>query len=550
MDNMIDYLRWMGRFTFDEFHFSEVDALCLCQAAYYDLALSENYPDLPLTLSGHYDRVVAERHVGVNVAGTFACQMTAEFIKLLAKSRRFSELKVIDYSEKLDKEKSIQFCAVTFLKEGDFSFIAFRGTDDTLTGWKEDFMICFERTAAQKMALEYTAEHIRDGVKNYIGGHSKGANMALYSSCLLDYDLWNKVERVFLLDGPGICPEVMSTAEIARVNRRATSIQPQFCIIGKLFEPQITNTIIVDSSQEGFMQHDPFSWGIKYGRLKRVSDHSPESEEIGSIINGWIADITPEERRIFVTELFDSLDSNGCKTVEDFSKIGVEGFENILTGMLGASDATKKAVVSLPTHFLFGRAFKDIGTMGFFNWVKQNVVAKSIILIAIGIFFIVAKDNLLATSAKFVFTGLTLIEIVFTLRQLYKNNWEFFRLRYRMYLCISMIIICLVVLLRDQAVYILGSVLFGVIALIFTFVSLDAAINDKEDNLWKRIIHILEALISSGYGISFLLIRSDRIFRYIWGVGIAMIIDGILRIVIAYVPLFSRKGKPKRTRRH
>ena len=173
-----------------------------------------------------------------------------------------------------------------------------------------------------------------------------------------------------------------------------------------------------------------------------------------------------------------------------------------------------------------------------------------IILIAIGIFFIVAKDNLLATSAKFVFTGLTLIEIVFTLRQLYKNNWEFFRLRYRMYLCISMIIICLVVLLRDQAVYILGSVLFGVIALIFTFVSLDAAINDKEDNLWKRIIHILEALISSGYGISFLLIRSDRIFRYIWGVGIAMIIDGILRIVIAYVPLFSRKGKPKRTRRH
>ena len=550
MDNMIDYLRWMGRFSFEELPFSEVDALCLCQAAYYDLALAENYPDLPLTLSGHYDRVTAERHITVNVAGTFANNTTAEFFKLLAKSRRFSGLKVVDYSEKLDEKKAIQFCAVTFLREGDFSFIAFRGTDDTLTGWREDFMICFEHTAAQKMALEYAKEHIRDDVKNYLGGHSKGANMALYSSCLLDYDLWNKVEQVYLLDGPGICPEVMSTTEIARVNRRATVIQPEFSIIGKLFEPQISRKIIVKSSVEGFMQHDPFSWGIEYGKFKRVSANAPESDEISSIINGWVEDITTEERKVFVNELFDSLNQNGCKTVEDFSSIGVEGFENILTGLLGASDATKKAVASLPAHFLFGRAFKDIGKIGFFEWVKQNVIAKSIIFIALGIFFIVAKDNLLATTAKIIFTMLTVIEIAFTLRQLYKNSWEFFRLRYRMYLCISMIIICMVVLLRDQAVYILGSVLFGVIALIFTFFSLDAAINDKEDNLWKRVIHIFEAIISSGYGISFLVIPSDRIFRYIWGVGIALIVDGVFRIVIAYVPFFQRTGKPKQRRRH
>lgn len=176
MDNIIDYLRWMGRFSFEELPFSEVDAICLCQASYYDLALAENYPDLPLTLSGHYDRVAAERHIAVNVAGTFASSTTAEFFKLLAKSRRFSELKVVDYSEKLDGENAIQFCAVTFVREGDFSFVSFRGTDDTLAGWKEDFMITFERTAAQKMALEYAKTHIRDGVKNYLGGHSKGGN--------------------------------------------------------------------------------------------------------------------------------------------------------------------------------------------------------------------------------------------------------------------------------------------------------------------------------------------------------------------------------------
>ena len=546
MDNIVDYLKWMGRFSFDELPFSEADAICLSQAVYYDLALIENYPDLPLTLSGHYDRVTAERHITVNVAGTFASETTAEFFRLLAKSRRFSQLKVIDYSEKLDEKKAIQFCAVTFLREGDFSFIAFRGTDDTLTGWKEDFMICFQRTSAQRMALEYAKAHIRDGVKNYIGGHSKGANMTLYASCMLDYDLWNKVERIYLLDGPGICPEVMSTTEIARVNRRATSITPAFCLIGKLFEPQISHSVIVDSSQEGFMQHDLFSWGIDHGKLKRLKEHTAESENISSIINGWIADITPEEREVFVTELFDGLQNNGCRTVADFSKLGAAGFENILVSMLGASDATKKAVTSLPTHFLFGRAFKDIGKIGFFEWVKRNVVAKSIGYILIGVFFIIASEYLLEIAAKVVFAALTLIEIVFTIRQMYKNNWEFFRLRYRMYLCISMIIICLVVMFRSQAVYILGSVLFGVIALIFTFVSLDAAVNDKEDNLWKRIIHVFEAVISSVYGISFLVIPSENIFKYIWGVGAAMIVDGAFRIVIAYVPFFKRTGKPKR----
>ena len=551
MDNIIDYLKWMGRFSFDELPFSDVDAVCLCQAAYYDLALIEDYPDLPLTLSGHYDRVAAERHMDVNVSGVFANQTTAEFFKLLAKSKRFSGLKVVDYSEKLDEKKAIQFCAVTFLREGDFSFVAFRGTDDTLTGWREDFMICFERTSAQKMAYEYAKAHIRDGVRNYLGGHSKGANMALYASCLLDYDAWNKVERVYMLDGPGICPEVMSTTETARVNRRATSIQPEFCIIGKLFEPQISHTVIVESSQEGFMQHDLLSWGVDHGKLKRLKQHDAASESVSSIINGWVVDISTEERKIFVNELFDSLADNGCKTVEDFSKIGVAGFENILVSLLGATDATKKAVTSLPTHFLFGRAFQDIGQDGFFNWVKHNVIAKSVSYIVIGVFFILASNYLLEMAAKVVFIGLTLVEIVFTIRQLYKNNWEFFRLRYRMYLCISMIIISIVVLIRSQAVYILGSVLFGVMALIFTFFSLDAAINDKEDNIWKRIVHIFEAVISSVYGIGFLLIPSENIFTYIWGVGAAMIVDGVFRIVIAFVPFFknTKSKRPLRRRK-
>ena len=211
-------------------------------------------------------------------------------------------------------------------------------------------------------------------------------------------------------------------------------------------------------------------------------------------------------------------------------------------------DRATKAVTSLPTHFLFGGAFKDIRRLGFYQWAKQNVLVKSIALILVGVFLIIATDYFLTIATKVVFVVMTVIEIVFSVKQFHKNRWQIFNVRYRMYLCISMIIICVVVLLRDQALFILGSVLFGVLALIFTFLTLDAAINSKDDSIWKRVIHFFESAVSAAYGISFLIIPSENVFKHVWGVGISLIIDGVFRLVIAYVPYF-RKTSPRRTLR-
>ncbi len=547
MDNIIDYLKWMGRFSFEELEFSEADAIVLCEASYFDLKLFGQYTDLPLKLSALYDRIASERHVNVNISGTWASASTAEFFKLFAKSRRFSDLRVIDYVEHSDREQAIQFSAVTFEREGDFSFIAFRGTDDTMTGWKEDFMICFQKTQAQSLALEYAKEHIKDGLKNYIGGHSKGGNMALYACCMLSYELWDKIEQVYLLDAPGLCEEVMNTSEIARVNRKTTSVRPAFCVIGKLFEPKLNHTIIVDSPIEGVMQHDLFSWGIDHGRLKRVREFVPESENLSEMINGWVSGITIGEREVFVNELFDNLAQNGCATVEDFSKLSVDTIENIAVSMLGTSASTKRAVASLPVKAIFGDTFRDIRRNGFVQWVHKNVIPKSIAMILVGVFCIIAPDYLLELFAKLVFVAVTVAEMIFTVKQLIKAKWNFLNLRYRMYLCISMIIVCIVVLLRDQAMYILGSVLFGVVAMIVTFVSVDKAIGERQD-LFKRIVYIFESVVSGGFGIAFLIIPSEHIFRYIFGVGIALIIDGVFRLVIRYVPFFRdyRKATKKK----
>ena len=92
----------------------------------------------------------------------------------------------------------LQFSAVCFHGK-NWSFLAFRGTDSTLAGWKEDFQISVARTGAQELAYEYAEKHLTGKQKWYIGGHSKGGNLALYAACMLSPEQWDKVERMYLL---------------------------------------------------------------------------------------------------------------------------------------------------------------------------------------------------------------------------------------------------------------------------------------------------------------------------------------------------------------
>ena len=123
-------------------------------------------------------------------------------------------------------------------------------------------MISFRRTEAQEMALRYARAHLAPGRRWMLGGHSKGGNLALYAACLLEEELWQRVDHVYLLDGPGLCPEVMDVNCTERIEGKTTRIIPAFCVIGKLFEPNITDTRIVRSSALGPMQHNlgPWRW--------------------------------------------------------------------------------------------------------------------------------------------------------------------------------------------------------------------------------------------------------------------------------------------------
>ena len=346
MDNLKDYIGWMGDIPISATGLRDADALILCELSYFDFSPLFDAPDAAPYLRDY--RAVLQ-------AGTARVQITGsgeshtEIMQLAAASRRFGALRLRDYVDVLSQEPPVQFSCLCF-EDDDFSFLAYRGTDNSLAGWKEDFMFSFTRTPAQELALAYAAEHIRPGRRWYLGGHSKGGNLALYTACLLEPEQWDSVARVYLLDGPGLCPEVMEAARIEAIDAKTRRIIPRFSVVGKLLEPKITDTRIVRSSGFGVGQHSMTTWGVDHGALALAKDPDPMSVWVNEKIRGWSDEISPENRALCVEELFSALQAGGARTVGEIKLFGPDGVEAILKRLRESSDVTKHTLTELPKY--------------------------------------------------------------------------------------------------------------------------------------------------------------------------------------------------------
>lgn len=543
MDNIYGYVKWMGDRTFDEKEFNEIDAIVLCTLCYYELK-REHFPsEKALTLRETYQIIRAEK----NAPPVYTALSTGEnddLCEAAAMSARFGDVRVKNYTEALDHQNAVQFAAVTFEMPKHFNFIAFRGTDDTLAGWKEDFMISFTRTKAQEMALQYAQENIVADNVNMIGGHSKGANLALYAAAYLKFDQWDLVSKVYLLDGPGFCPEVLDVSEIEKVNRRAVRIIPEFSIIGMLFEPKIDDTHIVKSSGNGLLQHDPFTWGIEYGELIETDSLAEQAQKLNGLVDRWIENIDPNDRETFINELFGALATDGAKTISDIMEQGLDSLENIIMTLLSGSHTTRKAVASLPEQAMFGNAFSKIKEVGLIKWLRECHIAKDLVLFVIGLFFVLASDHALDITAMVFFVGLTVVELILIIRRLYQAHWKLSMVKERIYLLAALIGICIAIAVKDQALFMFGSLLYGVSALILAFIQLSKA-TENHDDIFMCIIRSVETGLLFVFGVVFLIINYDKIYGYSIFVGILLMVDGAVRIGY-HIYRSSHPAKPRK----
>ena len=345
-ENMVDHILWLGGFDFRTCPFTDADALVLCQLSYFDMKM---------LFDGRRGKVRVKDLLPYLEDGTSKPQLTgldggsSDIAKAACRSRRFGELIIRNHEDVLQHDPPLQFAAMTFHDEYHLNFLAFRGTDSSLAGWKEDCMIAFTETEAQRMAAEYAGRVITPEKAWIMGGHSKGGNQVLYAAAHLNFTELACVRRIYMLDGPGFCPEIIGKEEVARIEPKITRVIPEFDMIGKLFEPEISDTRVIRSANpEGLGQHALASWLVDHGGLSHGVP-SVRAERMMKVVGEWIADMTMEERKIFVNELFEAFSVDGTT---DLNQITAERFGDILIGLNKTSEVTKKIFSELPKRFL------------------------------------------------------------------------------------------------------------------------------------------------------------------------------------------------------
>ena len=260
-----------------------------------------------------------------------------QLLMLAGRSERFGGVEISGYTTRLSQAKEQQFAAAVFTLPDGVRFIAFRGTDDSIVGWKEDFNFSYmTETPAQKLAAEYLEANAGSGAV-MAGGHSKGGNLAVYSAAKCSDEVRGRLSAVYSFDGPGFRDETANSEEFKRVMPLVTSIIPESSLIGQLLTEGAEHTI-VRSSGTGVMQHNAFTWEVKRNRFVRAEELSGFGTFINRTVNGWLSELNDEDRRMFTKAIFDVI---GASDADTFGEIGRS------KSKLKASAALIKAVSAL-----------------------------------------------------------------------------------------------------------------------------------------------------------------------------------------------------------
>ena len=324
MGNIMDYISWRGDLSFEQSQFNEVDNLILACFSYVNL--------------DGISAVTKQKGIGLK-------KLTKEFMKLhtmkeleadksfirlapfmmmeMAKSVRFGKCVVRNYVNDIVTEAEQQFAAMEIVLEDGTSYVSFRGTDDTIIGWKEDFNLSTGVVPAQKRAIEYLqkiSEHT-DGMLR-VGGHSKGGNLAIYGSVMCK-SAHEKILEIYSNDGPGFSREFQELPETKEMMPKIIRIIPEYSIIGTLLEHE-KEPVIVASSSKGLLQHDGFSWEVQGPALVLRDSLNKTALRFIEILHKWIDGMDTEQKRLLIEDLFATLQASGYENLSEVQSGGLK----------------------------------------------------------------------------------------------------------------------------------------------------------------------------------------------------------------------------------
>ena len=321
MKNMLDYIKEFGHVSFEERAFSEIDALVLTELEYLPLEKvvpsdenGENFvtvKEIAEYMQEHKQELFDENPMMIT-------EERHEVSQVIADAPRFQSLKFFGVVSEWDKDTTKQFAAVTVEVEPSVRLVVFRGTDETLIGWKEDFLMTYSPlVAAQTDAKEYLAKQASLwGGDLMISGHSKGGNLAIYAAATQEEDVQLRIVDIFCFDSPGLYRSVLETKGYQNIVPLAMRYIPQDSLVGLMLESEVPY-VIVKSNATGAMQHSAMTWEIEDGQFIKMEKLTKNSQLNDQTFKKWTESVSDEELELFWNVFFELLFSVGIDTVND-----------------------------------------------------------------------------------------------------------------------------------------------------------------------------------------------------------------------------------------
>lgn len=358
---MMDYLTWRGEFGFEASPFNPVDALLLSTLSYLDFR--DTRGDSARTLAEAFRMELLEK---TGNPSSFP-DRKAMFLAM-AESRRFRDCRMHHAVTVTDEKLEMQFSALCVDLPDHTLAVVFRGTDNTFTGWKEDFNMAYQSPVPGQEAAMYYLELASqlDNRPLRVMGHSKGGNLAAYAASVSPENIRNRIEGVWSFDGPGMSEEVFASEGYRKILPILHHYVPRTGIIGMLMCYHREYTV-VQSDVSGIQQHDPFTWQVIGSGFETLPEIDRTAQVTRETLQEWLAACPKEKRAAFVDMLFRLVDRTKATTM---SELLGEKMRNMMSMVGGSRD------VDPETRRVFTRLMAQFVTLGVGNVLEQRKTRK------------------------------------------------------------------------------------------------------------------------------------------------------------------------------
>lgn len=352
MPNYMDYVRNYGGISFKDKPFCDADNVALCGMYYmpFEQVISSDINDDPVPFADACNELFALRGNKHKPVGLVLLKNISELMMLMSAYKRYQEMKMVACLHVFEKNPDVQFNACTFLLPDNTIVVLFRGTDDSLRGWKEDFdILTKDSIPSQKLATDYLesiAEKFDGDI--IVCGHSKGGYVAQYGALFCKQEVRDRIKWIYNNDGPGFQDySFISTENYKELLPRYKHFVPQSSMIGMMLCHDDDYTVVKSNRISGPLEHDLVSWQIKGDQIVTLDELSPLGKVNDMVFYNLVKGLSADQKKAFDEVLSANLDATGQVGLLDVKDNVVQSIKGMHSARESVDSTAQKEVRSI-----------------------------------------------------------------------------------------------------------------------------------------------------------------------------------------------------------